>query len=64
MYSYLKSLGVKRFLINEMPALSMSLLISELAFKFGSFLLECGAFLTTWYLLSMLFNWIAPAKKG
>lgn len=54
MYSLLKSLGAKRFLINEMPALSLSLLISELAYKFGSFLLECGAFLATWYLLSMV----------
>jgi hypothetical protein len=63
MYSFLKSLGLKRFLISEMPALSISLLISEMAYKFGSFLLECGAFLTTWYLISMLADRVVPLKK-
>ncbi len=63
MYSFIKNLGFKRFLIMEMPALGVSLAISEMAYKFGSFLLECGAFLTTWYLISLLANGLGTFKK-
>jgi hypothetical protein len=54
MYSLIKTLGLKKSLIREVPSLGLSLVIAEEAYKFGSFLLECGAFLTTWYLISMV----------
>jgi hypothetical protein len=31
--------------------LAASLLVAELWYKFGSFLLECAAFLATWFVL-------------
>jgi hypothetical protein len=64
MYTLLKLQGVKKFFITEMPALSISLLISEGIYKFGSFLLECTAFLATWYAFSFLFNHILFRRKG
>jgi len=63
MYSIMKYQGVKKFLVSEMPALGISLLISETIYKFGSFLLECSAFLVTWYISSYLFNKLIAGKK-
>jgi hypothetical protein len=56
MYTLLKYQGVKKFLVSEMPALATSLLISEGLFKFGSFILECSAFLITWCGISFVIN--------
>ena len=63
MYSIIKYQGVKKFLVSEMPALGISLLISETIYKFGSFLLECSAFLVTWYVSSYLLNKLLSGKK-
>jgi len=63
MYSIMKYQGVKKFLVSEMPALGISLLIAETVYKFGSFLLECSAFLVTWYVTSYLFNKLISGKK-
>jgi hypothetical protein len=63
MYAFIKSLGLKKFLISEMPALGLSLMVSELAFKFGSFILECGAFLTTWYFFSLIIYYFPRTKQ-
>jgi len=62
MYTLIKFQGVKKFLITEMPALGTSLLISEGLYKFGSFILECSAFLITWYGVSFLISKLAAKK--
>jgi hypothetical protein len=59
----MKYQGVKKFLVYEMPALGISLLVAETMYKFGSFLLECSAFLVTWYVSSYLFNKLFSGKK-
>ncbi len=56
MYTLIKNLGVKKVLIAEVPALGSSLIIAEAFYKFGSFILECTAFLATWYLISFIVN--------
>ncbi len=45
--------GLSSFLKQEAPFLVAAFMIAELFYKFGSFALECGAFLATWYLLSL-----------
>jgi len=62
MYTIVKYQGVKKFITTEAPALGTSLLISEGLYKFGSFILECSAFLITWYGLSFLINKFAAKK--
>jgi hypothetical protein len=52
MYTSVKAVGVPTFLVREAPPLAVSFLIAELFYKFGSFGLECVAFLATWYALS------------
>ncbi len=63
MYTLLKQQGVKKFFITETPSLGASLLISEAMFKFGSFMLECSAFLVTWYTFSFVINHILSRRK-
>jgi hypothetical protein len=63
MYSFIKSLGLRNVMQAEMPALGVSLVIAEMAYKFGSFVLECGAFLATWYLMGMVMHKTGLGKK-
>jgi hypothetical protein len=56
MYTLLKNAGVKAFVINETPSLGLSLILAEEFYKFGSFTLECSAFLATWYASSFVFH--------
>jgi hypothetical protein len=62
MYLLLKNAGLKKFLTREMPSLSVSLILAEVFYKFGSFILECGAFLGTWYVISMFYNSLLTFK--
>ena len=54
MYTLLHKLGSKALLARESPALLLSWIIAELFYKFGSFTLETGAFLVTWYLTGLI----------
>ncbi|HEU4903848.1 MAG TPA: hypothetical protein VFT06_13680 [Flavisolibacter sp.] len=60
MYQLFRSIGIKKFLLTELPVLLLALFIAELAFKFGSFLLEGLAFLATWGML----GWIASLLQS
>lgn len=51
MFSLNEKLGLLQFIRKEALPLLISLLIAELFFKFGSFTLECGLFLITWFLV-------------
>jgi hypothetical protein len=63
MYTILKDQGAKKFIVSELPALGAALILSEGLYKFGSFILECSAFLVTWYGASFLFNKLLGARK-
>lgn len=49
MYTLIRSLSVRHLVLEQLPALTASLVIAELFYKFHSFILECAAFLATWY---------------
>lgn len=51
-YELVRQVGVTRFLAREAVPMSVSLILAELFYKFGSFTLEAVAFLATWYVLS------------
>ncbi len=51
MYTLVNKLGIRAFFATELPALGISWIIAEVFYKFGSFTLETGAFLVTWYIL-------------
>jgi hypothetical protein len=46
-----------------MYALLGSWVIAELFYKFGSFTLETGAFLSTWYLMGLVHNRVLVRKR-
>jgi hypothetical protein len=54
MHSLLHSLDRSTLLAREGPVLVLALVIAELFYKFGSFSLECLAFLATWYVLGRI----------
>jgi hypothetical protein len=56
MYTLVNKLSLRSFLSYEMPALLLSWIIAEVFYKFGSFTLETGAFLVTWYLSGLIFQ--------
>ncbi len=56
MYTLIKKLTVRELLVNQAPTLVVSLVIAELFYKFGSFLLEALAFLLTWLILDAIVN--------
>jgi len=47
-YSLIRSLPVRRLVQEQLPALTLSIVIAELFYKFHSFTLETLAFLATW----------------
>ena len=63
MYTLIKNISVKKIISNELPSLGLSLIIAESFYKFGSFILECGAFLGTWYVISFLLNTFFVVKE-
>jgi hypothetical protein len=51
MYSLIRLLPPRHLLLEQAPTLLGAFLIAELFYKFGSFALECLAFLATWFVL-------------
>lgn len=68
MYTFLRGLKSRRVALTELPALSGSVVIAELFYKFHSFSLECLAFLATWLVLggiaSLAGSLVAPDKEA
>jgi F0F1-type ATP synthase assembly protein I len=54
MYELVKQMRVRAFVAREAVPLIVSLVITELLYKFHSFTLEGVAFVATWYLISRL----------
>jgi len=53
MYQIFKNYGVKKMMTRELPSFAMAMLLAEFVYKFGSFTIECSAFLVTW----AIFGW-------
>lgn len=50
-YRLTRDLSTRELVSRHAPTLGASMLIAELFYKFGSFTLECLAFLATWYVI-------------
>ena len=51
MYTLFQLLPLRSVLLEQVPAMVVSLVVAEVFYKFHSFTLECLAFLATWYLI-------------
>ena len=64
MFGMLRVLTVKELLLLEAPSLLVSFVIAELFYRFGSFTLECAAFLGTWCAVGAAFRAGAYLVRG
>jgi hypothetical protein len=55
MFSLIRSVPLRHLLLEQVPALGISLIVAEVFYKFHSFTLECMAFLATWYVVDAAF---------
>ncbi|MBF2759102.1 MAG: hypothetical protein ISN28_02345 [Ectothiorhodospiraceae bacterium AqS1] len=55
MYELLQSSSLRHFMIRQMPAFLIAFVIAERFYKFGSFAIECIAFIATWWVVDALF---------
>ena len=51
MYTLIRLVSLRYLLLEQLPAIAISMVIAELFYKFHSFTLECIAFLITWYVI-------------
>lgn len=51
MYQLLASISTQDLALRQSPAFASSFVIAALFYKFGSFALECLAFLATWFVI-------------
>ena len=63
MYQLLKQLGWKKAMTGEMVPFALAMIMADIFYKFGSFILECGAFLATWFVCSWVADKIMQYKR-
>ncbi len=56
MYTFLKNVTPRKLAVTEMPAFGIAMIIAETLFKFGHFVVECVAFMVTWYVISFVID--------
>ena len=56
MYSLTRLIPFKDLLTYQFPVLAISLIFAEIFYKFHSFTLECLAFLATWYVIDLTYQ--------
>jgi hypothetical protein len=54
MYTLMRAIPRRQLLLEQIPLLATSFVIAELFYKFGSFAVECSAFLATWLVIDAL----------
>jgi len=62
MYTLMRAIPKRQLLLEQVPVLGGSLVIAELFYKFGSFTLECVAFLATWFVLDALLRFALDSR--
>lgn len=53
MYQLIKSLRGQDLVLRQLPVFGASFLLASTFYKFGSFALECLAFMATWFVLDL-----------
>lgn len=66
MYQLFRFLSTQQLVIRQLPVFLVSFALAALFYKFGSFAIECIAFLATWAVLDYLagFFFRGGAKHG
>ena len=62
MFTLIKSISTHDLLLRVAPSLVASLVLAEAFFKFGSFSLECIAFLVTWGAIDATIDFVSRPR--
>jgi hypothetical protein len=54
MFQLVRALGAMDLAVRQAPVAGVSFILASLFYKFGSFAVEAGAFLATWFVLDAL----------
>ena len=63
MYTLMRSISVSDALLKQAPAFIVSLIIAETIYRFHSFVLECLAFLVTWFVFDFVISFFIDLRK-
>lgn len=64
MFQLFKFLSAQQLVLQQLPVFLVSFFVAVLFYKFGSFAIECIAFLATWAVLDLISDWfLARGKK-
>ena len=69
MYKFVRSLSTQELFLRQFPVFSAAFLVASLLYRFGSFALECLAFLTTWFICDVVAEmtrrvWVTYTTRG
>lgn len=64
MFQLLVSISRQELAARQLPAFLMSFLIGTLFYRFGSFALECLAFMATWFALDAITQVLLAQRRG
>lgn len=64
MHKLIASMTIREFLVQQVPGITLSIIIAELFYKFHSFTLECLAFMVTWYVIDLVCNMVIKIISG
>ena len=63
MFELVRSAPIAHLLSHQLPVFVVSLVIAEVFYKFGSFSLECIAFLGTWLAIDFVYTKIGALLR-
>jgi hypothetical protein len=62
MFQLLVHVGKHDLAVRQLPAFIISFTLASLFYRFGSFALECLAFLATWFVVDATFQLVAGVR--
>lgn len=64
MYTLIRLIPFRQLILEQAPAIAISIFIADLFYKFHSFSLECLAFFATWYVVEAAIRFVANIARG
>jgi hypothetical protein len=66
MFQFVRAVGGLDLATRQAPVFAVSFVVASLLYKFGSFALEAGAFLATWFVLDAVveaITWLVARRR-
>jgi hypothetical protein len=63
MFQFLAHLSRQDLALRQLPAFTLSFVLASLFYRFGSFALECVAFLATWFVVDAVVQLVVGRRR-